>query len=130
MIPKPRHFAQALFELTEGTSVESAKKTVGSLARWLKERGRLSMLERVLSEYKTLLICRNVAHELTIRSASELSEKTKEMVREAVGAPKGAVVKEVIDASITGGVVAKYNDTLLDASLKHKLKQLEQVLLK
>lgn len=130
MMPKPRHIAEALFELTEGASAEGAKKTVASLARWLKERGRLSMLERVLSEYRTLLVCRNAAHELTIRSAAELSERTKEAVREAVGAPKGAAMKEVIDPSLTGGAVAKYNDTLLDASLKTKLKQLEQAFLK
>ncbi len=130
MSPKPRHIAETLFELTQDASVENAKKTVASLTRWLKERGRLSMLERVLSEYKTLLVCRNAAHELTIRSTAGLSEKTKDAVREAVGAPKDAAVKEVLDPSLTGGVVAKYNDTLLDASLKARIKQLEEAFLK
>ncbi len=130
MTPKPQHYARTLYELTKDAKVADADRAVERLVRALHAKNRGGMLERILSEYRKLLLKRNASLEMEVRSAVPLPDELQRTIRQKVGAPKEAVLKETVDPSLIGGVKVKYNDTLFDTSLRHRLKSLEQSLLR
>ncbi|MBI1755044.1 F0F1 ATP synthase subunit delta [Candidatus Azambacteria bacterium] len=124
------HYANMLIAATKDNGAHDAAQAVASLARFLREKNRLGQLERVLSQYRALLLKRNMSGEIHIQSAVPLSSSLKKMIREKLDAPEETVVKETVNASLIGGIVAKYNDVLIDTSLRRKLKRLEGALLR
>ncbi len=87
------------------------------------------MIERILIEYRTLLIKSNTYQEVEVRSVVPLSDELKKGILAKIKAPENAVVKEIIDQNIIGGFIATYNDVLLDMSLRNKLNMLKESLI-
>jgi len=130
MIYKPSHFAHMLFKETERATFPQAERAVVSLISFLKKRRQLEMLSRILAEFRMLLLKRNASLDINVVSAAPLSEGLKKLIRSTVGAPKEASIRERINPAMLGGVVVRYNDTILDVSVGRKLKRLEAELTK
>jgi F-type H+-transporting ATPase subunit delta len=65
-----------------------------------------------------------------IRTAYPLDEEHRRKLAEVLGRVTGkrVAVKEVIDPSVLGGVVAVIGDTVIDGSIRHRLEQLRESL--
>ncbi|MGH9124631.1 MAG: ATP synthase F1 subunit delta [Acidimicrobiales bacterium] len=65
-----------------------------------------------------------------IRTAYPLDEDHRARLAAALGVATGKQVsiKEVIDPSVLGGVVATIGDTVIDGSIRHRLDQLREAL--
>lgn len=65
-----------------------------------------------------------------IRTAYPLDEDHRTRLAAALGVATGKQVsiKEVIDPSVLGGVVATIGDTVIDGSIRHRLDQLREAL--
>lgn len=119
-----------LFRSTQNASPAQAERIVTSLVLFLKKKHRLELLGKILSEYRMLLLKRNALEDIQVTSAAPLSPEMKRMVRETLHAPKNAAVIERTDPSMLGGVVVKYKDMLLDASVGRTLHRLKEALLR
>jgi F-type H+-transporting ATPase subunit delta len=65
-----------------------------------------------------------------IRTAYPLDEEHRRKLAQELGRVTGkrVSVKEVIDPSVLGGVVAVIGDTVIDGSIRHRLEQLRESL--
>jgi F-type H+-transporting ATPase subunit delta len=65
-----------------------------------------------------------------VRSAVKLSAAQRKRLSEALNAATGkqVEVKEIVDPSILGGIVAQVGDTVIDGSVRNRLDQLKQAL--
>jgi F-type H+-transporting ATPase subunit delta len=65
-----------------------------------------------------------------IRTAFPLDDEHRRRLAEALGRSTGkrVSIKEVIDPTVLGGVVAVIGDTVIDASIRHRLEQLRESL--
>jgi F-type H+-transporting ATPase subunit delta len=65
-----------------------------------------------------------------IRTAFPLDDAHRQRLAEALGRATGKRVslKEVIDPTVLGGVVAVIGDTVIDGSIRHRLEQLRESL--
>lgn len=65
-----------------------------------------------------------------IRTAFSLDDDHRQRLAEALGRTTGKRVslKEVIDPTVLGGVIAIIGDTVIDGSIRHRLEQLRESL--
>jgi F-type H+-transporting ATPase subunit delta len=65
-----------------------------------------------------------------IRTAFPLDDEHRRRLAEALGRATGKRIslKEVVDPSVLGGVVAIIGDTVIDASIRHRLEQLREAI--
>lgn len=68
--------------------------------------------------------------EVEITSSIELTESQRNEIKSKLESilGKSVIPKYSIDSSIIGGFKAKYNDTVIDASIKHQLENLKKKL--
>jgi F-type H+-transporting ATPase subunit delta len=93
----------------------------------LVDRGRISFLENICQQFRTLLrqIQNTVLAEVT--SAVEISEDQRESIRQRVLAMSGASQVEFetrIDPDLIGGVIIKVGSQVIDASLRSQLRRI------
>ena len=67
-----------------------------------------------------------------VRSATELDEKTVARLAESLGKATGkdVEVKTVVDPSVIGGVVARVGDVVIDGTVRHRLEEIRDTLIR
>ena len=102
-----------------------------NLARLLVARGRVRIAEDIASEYERLLDSYNGIEHAEVTTAIPIDDDQKaELARrlaEIVG--RQVVLTTRIDPQITGGLVARIGDRLIDGSTKGRLAQLRRDLI-
>lgn len=97
----------------------------------LAMRGRLGDLESVAESYARLMDARSGRVDVDVTVAASLSGEQLEAVRarvsEALG--KHAVVRQVVDPAVIGGLVLRVGDQLIDGSVRGQLSRLRQQML-
>lgn len=126
-----KQYAQCLYELTSNQS-ESKIKDILSKFVVLLDKHRALNLATAISQAFTELWNREhgeVVAQMT--SARELKSEAKEMIisylKEKSGA-KEIILDENVDKNILGGFVLKYNNKIVDASLRSSLESLKNSL--
>jgi F-type H+-transporting ATPase subunit delta len=97
----------------------------------LNNKGRLRLLKQIAEAYAALLDEQNGKVEVDVTVAKKLGREqlaeVKERVGEALG--KDAVVHQYVDPDIIGGLVLRFEDRLIDASVKYQLEAMRERLL-
>jgi len=67
-----------------------------------------------------------------VRSATELDEKTIARLAESLGKATGkdVEIKTVVDPSVIGGVVARVGDVVIDGTVRHRLEEIRDTLIR
>lgn len=102
-----------------------------NLAYLLVAKGRLGMVEDLVAEYNCLVDeHRGIAH-AEVATAVPLDEEEKGKLVHRLGelVGKQIVLRERVDPSIIGGVVARVGDKLIDGSTKSRLLRLRESLI-
>lgn len=91
------------------------------------KKGRISSITAIFSEFKTLYNEKMNILEVTATTAIPLSDTLKEKLIEKLSSVSGKniVLKECVDSKIIGGIVLKYNNTEIHASVRDKLEKLK-----
>lgn len=124
-----KHYAQALIGSLWGKSEDEAKAAVDGFVRVLDEDGSLPLAGKIIEELSLLwdkkmgIIEAEVASSHGLRP--ELVEEIGAYLRSKTGAKK-IVLKEKINKKILGGLVIRYQDRVLDGSLKSKIDSLKE----
>lgn len=128
------HYAQALFELTEGASDEKLDAVMASFVATLKRQRRMRLLPSIVRhlERKLARADRHNTIELTVAKRDD-AEKFKEEIEKHASALGGVKDKRIAvhtDAHLIGGYVIVGNDVRIDASYRKHLLDLYALLTK
>jgi len=118
---------EALDKLFSDRVHEATDKFLDLLAR----KNRVNLLDQIVeafiqqyNEYAGII-------EVDVYSAYELDDSQEESLRDALEKKTGKTVymKVSKDETLKGGIAVRIEDTVVDGSVKHKLEELEHVLL-
>jgi F-type H+-transporting ATPase subunit delta len=102
-----------------------------NIARLLVDKGRIAHLPAIMREFDRLTDELRGVEEVTIISATPLSEQQQQDVLEGLkrfSAYGGLRVKTEVDSALIGGVMVKLGSRVLDGSLASRLDNLRQSL--
>ena len=110
--------------------VERVDEPVEALLAVMARRGRLGVFAGVAAEFRGLLDRRLGKTEVTVRTAFELDDASRESLvkglSEALGGP--VVLQAVVDPELLGGAVVQVGDRVYDGSVASKLKGLTRAM--
>jgi ATP synthase F1 delta subunit len=94
----------------------------------LLERHRMPVIFRIRDEYGRLWDQENQLLPVEVTSAVGLDDATVKSIGERIGEQTGQRVEltSSVDPSILGGIVLRVGNSILDASIKHRLDQLRK----
>jgi F-type H+-transporting ATPase subunit delta len=123
-----QQYAQALFEAVTETNPKDHDKVLDNFVKILAQNGDLGKHEEIDAAFRKLkLEAQGVKEaEVTIARDTEINSSLIHQLNEIVGSK--IEIKKQVDESIIGGVVVRVDDTLIDASVKNQLNNLNKKL--
>lgn len=102
--------------------------TVFNFLNVLCDNGRFKYYLSITDEFKALYNDKNGILEVEVITTSSFSDNLKQKLLEKLSKNSGKkiILNEKIDSSIMGGIVLKYNNTQIDASVKARLDNMRQ----
>jgi F-type H+-transporting ATPase subunit delta len=96
------------------------------------DRDREDLLEDILAEVSVLIAELRNEQRLEVTTTLPLSPALRERLRETFAGATGRriVIGERVDASLMGGIVVQVGDTLIDGSVRTRLQNLRERLLR
>lgn len=123
----PKQYAITLFEATKGMSNEEAEKTIKNFVDLLRFNNNLSLEKKIIEEYKAHCRKQKGVSKLRIQSGEKLSpEVVSSIIKHFAGQVE---LEEEVDPELIGGIAVEIDDdTLIDGSIRKKLKNLQDAL--
>ena len=117
-------------ELISESNIQTDQQKINFL-KLMIEKNRLFLIDSIYSRYKKLIDLNNgvkraeiiTAFELTETQLNQINDKLSNMTKTKV------IGNNVIDKTILGGFIAKFDDQMLDMSTKGKLSELKDKIL-
>ena len=117
-------------ELISESNIQTDQKKINFL-KLMIEKNRLFLIDSIYSRYKKLIDLNNgvkraeiiTAFKLTETQLNQINDKLSNMTKTKV------IGNNVIDKTILGGFIAKFDDQMLDMSTKGKLSELKDKIL-
>jgi F-type H+-transporting ATPase subunit delta len=109
-------------------ALEGADPTIVNFLETLLERHRMPVIFRIRQQYERLWDEENKLLPVEVTSAVSLDEATIKSIGERIGEQTGQRVELTsrVDPGILGGIVLRVGNSILDASIKHRLDQLRK----
>jgi F-type H+-transporting ATPase subunit delta len=94
----------------------------------LLEKGRQSLIPRIADEYQLLLDERSGQHRAFVTLAREPDDQTRTLIADRLSRLLGQRIRPeiIINPAILGGLIVRYGDRWLDASLRRHLVALKR----
>lgn len=127
-----RQYAQALLEVTEGQTGAELKKVVSRFAAVLAANNQLSNFEKIIKSFQVLWNKQAGVIEAELLSACQLDSETLTLLdKHLKKVAKAESIELTVDTDkeIIGGVIIKYGDKIIDASLRSRLRSLKEAIL-
>lgn len=105
-------------------------ETVFNFLNVLVDKGRISFIDKIISEYRNLYNEKNGILEITAVTSTPLSDELRNKLiakLESVSSKKITLVEKT-DKTILGGIILNYGNTQIDASIKSRLDTLRKTL--
>lgn len=108
----------------------SVPEYVSSFLCLLCEKGRIRTFPACVEEYRRLLNLRQSVTEATVVSAVPLSEEELSSLTKKLEKISGNTVIPhcSVDPALLGGVIVEMNGTVIDGSLRHRLREVKEVM--
>lgn len=99
-----------------------------NLAKLLLRRGKFKLAPQIVDHYRHMLNDYRGIATAEVTSAVALNNSELESIASRLSAMTGkrVIVKPVVDPSIIGGIVARIDDQLIDASVRGRLEALKK----
>jgi F-type H+-transporting ATPase subunit delta len=121
-----QQYAQALFEAVAETAPHDHDKVLDNFVKILAQNGDLGKYDEIDEEFRKLKLESHGIKEAEVTISRE-TEINQTIIAELNKVVSGKLeIKQKIDESIIGGVVVRVDDTLIDASVKTQLSNLNQ----
>lgn len=103
---------------------------VTNMMKIMIDNGRITLISKIAESYKNIYYNYKGMLEVTAITAVELSDTNKnrlsQKLKELTG--KEAIIENIVDTSIIGGVILKIRNEQIDNSVKGKLEDLKKQL--
>ena len=128
-----QQYATALFDAVSETAPHDHDKVLDNFVRILAQNGDLGKYDEIDAEFRKLkLESQGIKEaEVTVAKNTEINHTIVKQLNDVVqasGLLTKLEIKHKIDESIIGGVVVRVGDTLIDASVKTQLSNLNNAL--
>jgi F-type H+-transporting ATPase subunit delta len=123
-----KQYAEALFDAVSETAPHDHDKVLDNFVKILSQNGDLGKYEEIDTEFRKLKLESQGIKEAEVTVARE-AEVNNTIIAELNKVVSGKLeLKKKIDESIIGGVIVRVDDTLIDASVKNQLNNLNSEL--
>jgi len=119
-----KQYARALYESTLNKTENEIEKIIARFVENLAHNNDLVIAEKISKEINLIFEVESGEIKTKLISARKLSETVVRQLKHYVATKTGAQkinFLEEIDKSLIGGFVLKYNDKVLDGSIKNNL---------
>lgn len=127
-----KKYATALYEALSEPHGKTVDEVIGSFIQVLADKGLMDRAEKIIIDFSNY--CDDIDGVLRVDavSAQELDtsqeEKIKKQLQKSLG--KKIELRKIIDKKIIGGLILRFDDTVVDGSLKTQLEIFEMQLKK
>lgn len=128
-----KQYAKILYKLLDGKNKSEAEKIIEDFVAVLAENNDQGKIKKIISEFGVIWNKEKGIVEAEVLSANELSKDIVKLLDDYIVKLSGAkevVMSESVDRNLLGGVVIRYGDKVLDGSLKTKINELKNNLIK
>lgn len=103
-------------------------ETVYNFLCVITEKGRASALTEIADSYKEKWYEKENIAEVTVTTCNPLSDSMRKKLVDKLESvyKKKVVLEEKTDASLIGGIVVNYGNTMLDGSVKNRLDSIQK----
>ncbi len=122
-----KDYAQALVLALEETRPEDHETIITNLTEVLKANNDLDLFESIIAEVEIELASRAAEHTASVTFGTNAASN-ENIIRELNKAVPNLQVRSLVDDQLVGGVVIRVDDSLVDASVKTQLTNIEQTL--
>lgn len=124
----PKQYAEGLFESINGKSEKEAQVVLDKFVSLLIANNQTSQLRKILDSFDSIWKQRNGIIEAEIKVAKKLSDDSRIILQNYVleiSKAKNVEMTEVIDETLLGGFIVKYDGSIVDNSLKTRIQDLK-----
>ena len=128
-----RQYAQALYDLTKDKQSAEIKQITKKFVELLINNRDLSKAKEISNRFQKIWLREENIVEANIVSARKLDKDVIKSVSDYIKKTtkaKELIIREDIDKNILGGVIIKYQDKIMDGSIKTKLIELKKEIIK
>jgi F-type H+-transporting ATPase subunit delta len=109
----------------------SARKLVIDFVSLLVKKKRMVLFERIAQEVERMYRRVHGIRGIIIKSAVPLLDNEKTRLRAILAQKFGRIeIREIVDPAILGGLVIQFTDQVVDESVRNRLRQLREMLVK
>jgi F-type H+-transporting ATPase subunit delta len=129
----PKKYAQTLYELVEGKNEKEIKETLEKFVNFLIENQDTTKADKIIEQFEQIWNKKNQIVEAKATTSVEVDKQTLEAIEKYIknlSQAEKVNLKYDINKEILGGVVIRYKDKLIDASLRTQIKQFKSQLIK
>jgi F-type H+-transporting ATPase subunit delta len=127
----PKQYAVALYESVKDKKDGEVKAVVKKLGVVLKNHGDLGKFDKIAEEFSKIWNDTEGLVEAEVESARELDNKMVKWLNGYIVEISGAkevVINQKENKKILGGIIIRYKDKILDASLKGRIENLKELI--
>lgn len=124
-----KQYAQALYGSVKDKTEKEVETAIGNFVRILSEAGRISQSEKIIQEFSALWNREAGIVEAEVQGAKSFDGGILDSLNgfiKNISKAQTVNIKTKEDKSLLGGVVIKYQDKILDGSLRAKLSMLRE----
>ena len=128
-----KQYAEGLYQSVKGKSEKETNNIIDNFVNVLIANNDISKSNRIIEQFEIIWNKEEGIVEAEIVSSGKLSSGVVELLNDYIAKLSGAkevVMQERVDKSVLGGVVIKYGDRILDGSLRMRLGELKNELIK
>ncbi len=116
----------AVYSASKDKTGKELDKVIDNFIKYLRDHRLMNVLSAVLVELEKLYLDDNNIVKTEILSKTSLSEKDTKIVSDMVSNKTGKKITldQEVDKDMLGGVIVKYQDKIIDASLNRQLSRL------
>jgi F-type H+-transporting ATPase subunit delta len=128
MTISPKQYAQSLYETVADQGAAAVKAVLKNFVRVLGRRGELAKAGEIITRFTEIWNRAKGELEAELASARALGPTTQDAVIDYLKTKTGAKavkLQETIRPELIGGFVLRYDDRVIDGSLRHNLEVLK-----
>lgn len=129
----PKQYAEILYQSVEGKKDSQIKNALKIFVRVVIDNNDLKKVNKIVERFSKIWNEKKGIVEVEVLSANELNKSIVSLLKDYITKLSGAgeaIVKQTVDKKLLGGVVIKYEDKVLDGSLKTRLEMLRGEMIK
>ncbi len=129
----PKQYAESLYQVIRGKEKKDTENAIVNFVNILIENNNVSKLDKIIEQFEKIWNKEERIVETEIISSEKLNSGVIKLLKDYIAKLSGAknvIINEEKDKNILGGVVIKYEDRIIDGSLKTRIEDLKKSMVK